>query len=447
MKTAPVRQPIREEDSIATAAAPPPAATEQSILGYLEILWSQRRLLFTVGLYALLFSILVAFLIPKRYESTTRLMPPDSASSSGLAMAAAAMTGSAGAGLGGLANDVLGLKSTSDVFVGVLASRTVQDKLIQQFNLQKLYGDGRMEDTRKDLAAHTSVSVDRKSQIISIMVIDHSPERAAAIAQAYVVELNRLVAELSTSSARRERIFLEDRLRTADIDLKAAEKEFSEFASKNAAIDVKEQGKAMVEAAATLQGELIVAQSQYQALRQIYTDQNSRVRSVKARVDELQRQLEKLGGKGESDTSALTASGGDAAMYPSIRRLPLLGVTYADLYRRTKIQEAVLETLTREFEMAKVQEAKEIPVVKVLDPPYVPDKKSYPPRLLIIFVCTACILAVAVVFLILQNIWNLTDPRDERKVFAQEVFGTVFGTVRAKFPGLAKNYTQPTTRA
>ena len=139
-----------------------------------------------------------------------------------------------------------------------------------------------MEDARKDLESHTDISVDRKSQIISIVVTDKNPQRAAAMGQAYVEELNRLVAELSTSSARRERIFLEERLKGVNQDLEAAEKDFSQFASKNTAIDVKEQGKAMVEAAAMLQGQLIAAQSQYEGLRDIYTDDNPRVRTVKA---------------------------------------------------------------------------------------------------------------------------------------------------------------------
>ena len=223
--------------------------------------------------------------------------------------------------------------------------------------------------------------MDRKSQIITISVTDHDPKRAAAMGQAYVAELNRLVAELSTSSARRERIFLEERLKSVSQDLESAEKEFSQFSSKNTTLDIKEQGKAMVEAAATLQGQYIAAQSELEGLKQIYTDNNVRVRSVRARIDELKHQLEKLGGKGESMTDASSQPGD--SLYPSIRKLPLLGVTYADLYRRTKIQEAVLETLTKEYEMAKVQEAKEIPTVKVLDPANIPDKKSFPPRTLI----------------------------------------------------------------
>src|SRR5262249_15470524 len=162
--------------------------------------------------------------------------------------------------------DLLGLKSTSDIFVGILTSRTVKDTLIQKYELRKLYGTSRIEDARKALTEHTSVTVDRKSQIVSISVTDRSPQRAAAMTQTYVDELNRLVAELSTSAARRERMFLEDRLSAVTRDLEAAEKDFSQFAAKNTAIDVKEQGKAMVAAAAELQGRLISAQSEYEGL-------------------------------------------------------------------------------------------------------------------------------------------------------------------------------------
>jgi uncharacterized protein involved in exopolysaccharide biosynthesis len=421
---APVRQPLPElpeSDFPGTPAPQETPAGSEKILAYLRLLWAHRRMLYRVTLYALLGSTLAAFLIPKRYESTARLMPPDSQSSSGLAMAAAAMAGGAATGgLAGMASEVLGLKSSSDIFVGILGSRTVQDKLIQQFNLNKLYGTRSMDDTEKALGEHTGISVDRRSQIISITVTDKSPQRAAAIGQAYVEELNRLVADLSTSSARRERVFLEERLQGVSKDLEDAEKNFSQFASKNSAIDVKEQGKAMVEAAATLQGQLIAAQSQYEGLRQIYTDNNPRTRTVKARIDELQRQLEKLGGKGESSTEV--SSGAGESLYPSIRKLPLLGVTYADLYRRTRVQEAVFETLTKEYEMAKVQEAKEIPTVKVLDAPSVPDRKSFPPRLLIMFLGAACAFACATIWLLIRTVWEQTNAGDARKVFAQEVF-------------------------
>ncbi len=391
-------------------------------LRWLWLLWTKRRLLSRIALCGLLASALIAFLIPARYESTSQLMPPDSQSSSGLASAVAAMSGAAG-GLGGIAGELLGLKSTSDTFVGILSSRTVQDNLIQQFDLRKLYSDRRMQDARKDLAEHTAISVDRKSQIISITVTDKSPQRAAAMAQAYVEELNRLVAELSTSSARRERIFLEGRLQAVSHDLEESEKDFSQFASKNTAIDIKEQSKAMVDAAAMLQGQLIAAQSEYEGLKQIYSENNVRVRSVRARINELRHQLEKLGGRGESSTNISDVPG--SSMYPSIRKLPLLGVQYADLYRRTKIQEAIFETLTKEYELAKVQEAKEIPTVKVLDVANIPDKKSSPHRLLIILLGTLLVFSGSIMWIFGHTIWQETDVRDPRKVFAREVLSTI----------------------
>jgi capsule polysaccharide export protein KpsE/RkpR len=389
-------------------------------------------LLFHVAVYALLASTIVAFLIPTRFESTACLMPPDNQPGSSLATAVAAMSGGAG-GLAGVAGDVLGLKSTSDIFVGILSSRTVQEKLVDQFDLKKLYWDRRMEDACKDLANHTSIYVQRKSQIITIGVTDHDPKRAAAMTQAYVDELNHLVAELSTSSARRERIFLEERLQAVSKDLESAEKEFSEFSSKNTAIDIKEQGKAMVEAAAKLQGQLIAAESELEGLKQIYTDNNVRVRSVQARIGELKHQLEKIGGKGD-DGSASPGQQQDT-LYPTIRKLPLLGVTYADLYRRTRVQEAVFESLTKEYELAKVQEVKEIPVVKVLDPPNIPERKSFPPRLLIMLLGTAVAFAIATTWIFARTTWEQTDSADPRKAFANEVFAAV----KASLPRVARN--------
>jgi len=436
--SAPARQPVPElpEHDLPVAAGPEGTLhSSGSAVAYMLFVWEHRQVLARVALCGFLASTLLAFLIPVRFESTARLMPPDSSQSGGLAAAAAALSGGAGglSGLGGIATDVLGLKSTSDIFVGILSSRTVQDKLIQQFDLKKLYRDRRMEDARKDLAEHTGISVDRKSQIITVGVTDHDPKRAAAMGEAYIGELNRLVAELSTSSARRERIFLEERLQAVSKDLESAEKEFSQFSSKNSAIDIKEQGKAMVEAAATLQGRLIAAESELEGLKQIYTENNVRVRSVKAQMNELKRQLEKLGGKGEDAEAPSDQQ--QASLYPSIRKLPLLGVTYADLYRRTRVQEAVFETLTKEYELAKVQEVKEIPTVKVLDSPIIPDKKSFPPRMLIMFLGTAFAFAIATTWVFGKEAWDQTDSSDTRKAFAQEVFSTV----KASLPKFGQN--------
>ena len=393
-------------------------AAREKRVALLRLLWEQRRFILRVTGYGLLVAAAIAFLIPKRYESSAQLMPPDAQSTSGLAMLAS-LTSRTG-GLGTLATDLLGVKSTSALFVGILRSRTVEDRLIQQFELKKVYWDSRIEDAREDLESHTKISEDRKNGIITITVTDKDPQRATAIAQAYVKELDRLVAEVSTSAARRERVFLEGRLKAVKEELDQASREFSQFASKNTTIDIKEQGRAMVEAAATLAGHLIAAQTELEGLRQIYSDNNVRVRASQARIAELKRQLKKLGG--DAPDAPPDPANGEESMYPSIRKLPLLGVTYFDLFRRTKINEVIFELLTQQYELAKVQEAKEIPTVKVLDEPVVPEKKSFPPRLLIISLGTSLSFAVAIAWVLGSARWNETVDEDPRKELAREVW-------------------------
>jgi capsule polysaccharide export protein KpsE/RkpR len=340
-----------------------------------------------------------------------------------------AATGKAGAGLGSAASSLLGLKSTGELFVGILQSRTVQDDVIQKFDLRRLYRDRLLEDARKDLTKDTEISEDRKSGIITIQVTDKSPQRAAAMAEEYIEELNRVVIQLNTSSAHRERVFLEERLGQVKQDLESAEKGFSEFASQNTAIDIQAQSKAMIEAAAGLEGQLIAAETELRGLKQIYADNNIRVRTTQARVDELQRQLQKLGGQSSGTTPS--SSQDATSLYPSIRRLPILGVSYADLYRNTKVQETVFETLTQEYELAKVEEAKETPSVKAIDLPDVPGKKSYPHRLLIILAGIFMFFLFAAGWVIVEARWGQIDPEDPGKLLALEILGAVKAQIPA----------------
>ena len=381
-----------------------------------RLFWSRRELLGRVAAVGLLASLLTAFVIPVRYDSTTRLMPPENQSSSSLMMMAA-LSGKAG-GLGNVAGDLLGLKSTGALFTAILLTRTVQDRLVTQFDLEKVYGSRIRADARLRLQENTQIAEDLKSGIITIAVTDHNAKRAAELARAYVTELNTVVVELNTSSAHRERVFLEGRLVEVRRDLEIAEQNFSEFASKNTAINIEAQGKAMIEAAGTLEGQLIAAQTELESLKQVYAAGNVRVRATQARVDEIQRRLQDL--RGHSETS--TQSAGPA--FPSIRELPLLGVTYADLYRQTKVQEAVFETLTQQNELAKVQEAKETPSVKVIDPAEVAERRSYPPRLLITILGTCLSLAGAMSWIFLASNWREIDTQDPRKILAREVFQT-----------------------
>jgi capsule polysaccharide export protein KpsE/RkpR len=304
--------------------------------------------------------------------------------------------------------------------------------LINKFNLRKVYWDRRMEDARIDLARKTDVSADRKSGIITIRVTDHSPERAAAMGREYVDQLNLMLINLNTSTAHREKVFLEERLKQVKRDLELAERNFSQFSSKNATLDMKEQSIAMVDTAAALEGQLVAAQTELQGLKQVYSDSNVRVRSVQARIDELQRQIQRVGGK--AGTASDSTGQYVDSLYPTIRELPLLGVAFADLYRETKIEETTFGLLTQEYELAKVNEAKELPSVKILDEPNVPGKRSYPPRLLILFLGASLAFAFGVLFILQSESWRSIDPNDPGKRLASEVWVDV----KDNFPAIRR---------
>jgi uncharacterized protein involved in exopolysaccharide biosynthesis len=429
---APIRepaQPVRQNLPSSTSSQPKNGRAREIFVRRVRLFWEYRRVFRWATLCGLLWSTLVAFLIPARYEAATQLMPPDSQPGG---MPLLTLAGRGLPALGGIASDLIGLKNSSALFVDILQSRTVADRIIEEFQLARVYRVSKIEDARDALAKHTSISEHRKSEIVSIIVTDHDPARAAAMAKAYVSELDRLVAEVSTSSARRERLFLEERLKNVKSELDATALKFSDFASKNTAIDIPTQGKAMVEAVAKLQGELIANESELRGLEKIYTSNNVRVKSLEARITELREQLDKLG-TGENTAGAT----GGSSPYPSIRKLPVLGVTYADLYRQTKIHETVYELLTQQYELAKVQEAKEIPTVRVLDTAVTPTKKSFPPRLLLIAAGTLIAIALASCFVLLRQRWQEMDSNDPGRQLLTEIGAAMRSGARAFVPSTA----------
>ncbi len=222
------------------------------------------------------------------------------------------------------------------------------------------------------------------------------------------------MAKVSTSAARRERIFIEQRLTDENNTLQEAERQFSQFASTNMALDVPEQTKVEVEAAARLQGELIASKAQLEGLKQTYTEENIRVKSVQAHVNELQRALAKINSGRGSNVQDPTSP------YPSVRNLPILGVKWADLYRQTKIRETVVELLTQQYEMARIQEAKEIPSVKVLDPASTPERRE-PSWKLVIALGTLLSALLACLGYFIKNWWDRWDQDDPRRILISQV--------------------------
>lgn len=404
--------------------APPAAAPNWTVTA--NLLWTHRRQLLRVLLVAAAVSLAVAFIIPKRYVATASIMPPDSGGS-GLAMLAAIAGHSSGlSGLGSLAGGLLGGGHNSGaLFVDLLHSGTISGRLIDRFHLQTAYHKRYRVDTAKYLAHHTTVVEDKKSGVITISVEDTDRRRARDLTQAYLDELNALVMRTNNSSAHQERVFIERRLNSVKDDLERAQLDLSEFSSKHATVDIKEQTRAMVEAAAKVQGQLIVGQSEVDSLKQIYGDGNVRVRAAQVRVTDLQRELLKMTGNSEPLTSegntVSETSGGNDDLYPPLRELPRLAVPYADIYRRVRVQETVFELLTQQYEMSRIQEAKDVPVVSVIDSPGIPEKKSFPPRLIVALILTALIGLAACGFVIMRQRWEETNVNDPRRVLIERI--------------------------
>jgi uncharacterized protein involved in exopolysaccharide biosynthesis len=365
------------------------------------LLWENRRLLARIGRIALVLSTVIAFTLPKQYESSGRLMPPDQSSSGGamLALLAGRSLGGSGLGaLGGLAGSLLGGRTSSALYQDLLQSRSISDHLIDRFGLQQIYHKRYRIDTVKYLKRHTTIVEDKKSGVITLTFSDTNPQRARDIAQAYLEELNAVLTKSNTSAAHREREFIEKRLVKVQVDMEDAEKALSQFSSVHTTLDIKEQ-------------------------TQIYGNENVRVRAARARIGSLQHDLMKLGGSSavQPDATDLSSNDDSKELYPSIRQLPRLAVPYANLYRRVRIQETVFELLSQQYEMARIEEAKDTPVVGVIDYPQVAEKKSFPPRMIVLLSLTLLSLGIASFFILMREHWRHVDASDHRKVLAQAI--------------------------
>ena len=393
-------------------------------------IWQRRRWLVKVIGLGVLASIGMALLIPKQYTSTAQLMPPDNQTFASSSMLAG-LSGFGGGVLAAGGGSFMSQKTPGATCIGILSSRTTLDDIINRFDLRKVYHSKLYFDARKILLKRTVIVEDKKSGIITISVTDRDPGRARDIAGAYIEELDKLVNSLSTSSARRERVFLEQRLKSIKEDLDASSSALSKFSSRNATMDIQKQGQATIEAAAKLQGELIAAKSELSGLKAQYSDDNVRVRTMRGRINELQSQLRKMNGAGEDLNGASLQAD---QLFPSVRELPLLGLTYYDLHRQVAMQETIYETLTKQYELAKVQEAKEIPSIRVLDAPDFPEKKSLPHRSIVILIGLMLSALGGIVWIVAGKLWELTDDSHPAKAFTT----TLLHSIRRHIPAVTK---------
>jgi uncharacterized protein involved in exopolysaccharide biosynthesis len=434
MISTPIFEPPAREN-----AMPPPEQTHWAYRA--RLLWDHRRMLARVTVISLVVSLAIAFAIPKRYTASTSIMPPDQQNSSAMMLAALASRSMSLGSLGGLASGLLGGHSSTALFIDLLRSGTVTGHLIDRFELQHVYRKRYRIDTAKRLARSTKITDDKKSGVITIEVEDTSPVRARDLAQGYLDELNRLVLQTNTSAAHQERLFIEQRLHSVQADLERAQLDMSEFSSKNSTIDITDQTRAMVDAGARVQAELMIEQSGLESLRQIYGDGNVRVHEAEARIAALQHSLNKMSGSSaplpaaNADGSSGQSNDDDKGeLYPPLRQLPRLAVPYADLYRKVKTQEAAFELLTQQFELSRIEEARDVPAVSVIDPPGIPEKKSSPHRGLLSAALTFLSFLTAAVFVLVREGWAKVDAGDPRKALAEDVLPVVRRRLRSIFP-------------
>lgn len=389
----------------------------------LQLLLNRPRFLFMSFMTGFVFSAIVAFSIPKEYKSTAQLMPPDPQATSLISLAT--LSGSTAMQIPSAASTLLG-RSPDGLFIGILSSRTAKDDLINRFNLLQVYHVKEYWAARKILETRTVIEEDRKTGNLTISVTDSDPSRARALTAAYISELNSLTVQMSTSSARRERIFLEDRLKLVKQDLDSATQQLSVFSSRSGTLAPDTQGKVELDAISKVQADLISSEGELHGLEASFGPENVRVQSLQARISELKKQLQKM--TGSRNENSVTSEDGE--FLPSIRALPFLGTTYSDLYRRVTLEEALYSLLSKQYEIAKVEEEKEIPTVRVLDPPDFPERKSFPPRAEIIIFGAIMGLILGVCGVLGPAFWNDIDDGDPYK----SQLKVIFAPFREKLP-------------
>jgi len=379
---------------------PPERPTGGYIHDLIALLWDRRRELGWWMLAGVISAGLLWLVLPPKYESTARVLPSESTSTTAMMMAGTTLAGAGMPGLG-VMPDLLGTKTPGALCAAILRSDTVLDAVINRFDLRAVYRVRDYDKARSELSDRTVVNDDRKSGIVTWTVIDRDANRAAAIANAYAEELDKVLQSLNTSAAHREREFLEQRIAVVRQDLGNAEKALGEFSSKNSTLDIREQGKAAVEVAGKVEGEYVAGQAELRGLRQIYGPDHPRVKEMEARVADLRAAVGRLGstsGDTNSDLGFLSAS-----------RLPIVGAPYADMLREVKIQEVVYETLVKQYEVSKVEEAKETPRLRVIDNGKVASRRSSPKMPVLLILCVWAGFAAGVVWIEVRSLWLKTS--------------------------------------
>jgi len=358
-----------------------------SLTDLLLELASQKKLVLGVPAVAAIVAAIVTFAMPKWYLASTKLLPPQQSSSTALMM-----LGQLGP-LGEMAGPALNLKNPSDLHIAILKSRTIADRLIDRFDLRKVYDEEILSYARKRLASHSTFSASREG-VITIDVEDKDPRRASDIANGYVEELRELTHKLAISEASRRRLFFEGQLQKVRHDLVGAEVALEKFSRQAGVVSPQGQISLSVAAAANLRAQIAAKEIQLAAMGTFATTNNPDVRRTAQELSALRTELAKME---RSDK----ATEGDV-MVP-FGKAPGVGLEFTRLYRDLKYNETLLEVLSKQYEMAKIDEARDAPLVQVLDTAIVPDVKSRPRRLVTVTVVSVTVGLLAVLIAVARG--------------------------------------------
>src|SRR5271157_1204136 len=370
------------ENGIATPESQPETAgrDEPDVIEILLVLAREKKRILQITLGAALLATIVAFLMPTMYTATATILPPERKQST-----LNSMIGQIGA-IAGLGGADLGLKNPADVFVAMLKSRTIEDDLINRFDLRKVYRVKRYQDARRKLDSNSEIVVEKEG-LISVSVTDHEPKRAAEIANAYVDELYSLNQNLAITEAAQRRRFYEQQINAEREELSRAELALKQVQEKTGLVQADAQGKAIIESVAGMRAQVAIHEVQLQAMRSYATPNNPDLKRAETELAGLRGQLAKL----ERNPGAL----GNGNTGIPTRQLPQVESEYIRGLRDLKYHEALYEFLGKQLEAARIDEGQNAVLVQVVDHAVAPERKSSPKRMLIVFISagTAFLLA------------------------------------------------------
>lgn len=330
--------------------------TEFKMLELLIVLAKRKRFILKCFLIGILAAVAVALLLSKKYEATTRIMPPQQSQS--IATAMLAQLGP----LAALAGKDAGLHTASDLYIALLKSRTVADEIIKKFSLMQVYREKTLTDTRKHLEEVTEIQAGKEG-VISVAVRDRNPEQAAALANSYVEELRHLTQTLAVTEAGRRRVFFEREVQNTSEDLAKSELALKQTQETTGMLQLDSQAKAMIEAYMTLRAQVAAKDAEVEAMRSFATGENP---------DLVRAQHELAALRGEVAHFERGQGGMSVANVP-LSKVPGAGLEYLRKFRELKYHEALFELLIKQYEVARIDEAKDAAIIQVVDPAVRPE--------------------------------------------------------------------------